>query len=73
MSVEGRDLPPFDDPFMTLTWKLKGLLVPIRRGVISHPRTHVTPPELSTTTLRSAMLRSAFLALRSCAHKAQSK
>jgi hypothetical protein len=53
---------------MVLTWKLKGLQVPIRRGATSHPRTHVTPPELST-----AMLCSAFLALCSCAHKARSK
>jgi hypothetical protein len=54
LSLDGRELPSFDDPFMVLTWKLKWLLVPIRRGATSHPRTHVTPPELSTATLCSA-------------------
>jgi hypothetical protein len=68
MSLDGRELPSFDGTFMTLTWKLKGLLVPIRRGATSHPMACVTTPELSTATLRSA-----FLALCSCAHKTRSK
>jgi hypothetical protein len=67
MSLGGRKLPSFDDTFMALTWKLKGLLVPIRRGTTSHPRTHVAPPELSTAT-RVLLSR-----LCSCAHKTRSK
>jgi hypothetical protein len=68
MYVDGRELPSFDGTFMALTWKLKGLLVSIRTGATSHPRTHVTPLELSTATLCSA-----FPALCSCTHKTWSK
>jgi hypothetical protein len=68
MSLDGRELPLFDGLFMALTWNLKELLVPIRKGTTSHPRIHVTPPELSTTTMRSA-----FPTLCSCAHKTRNK
>jgi hypothetical protein len=54
MSLDGQELLSFDGTFMALTWKVKGLLVPIRRGATSHPRTRVTPPGLSTATLHSA-------------------
>jgi hypothetical protein len=43
-------------------------MVPIRRGATSHPKTCVTPLELSTSTLCSA-----FHALYSCVHKTLSK
>jgi hypothetical protein len=42
--------------FHDINLEAKGLLVPIRRGASSHPRTRVTTPELSTPTLRSAFL-----------------
>jgi hypothetical protein len=53
---------------MALTRKRKGLLVHIRRGAAFHPRTHVTPSELSIATLCSA-----FPASCSCAHKTRNK
>jgi hypothetical protein len=31
--------PSFDSPFMALTYKLKGVLVPVKRGATSHPMT----------------------------------